>query len=309
MSEAKRWCFTLNNYSEEEYKEIVEKLEWTYVIIGREKGKEETPHLQGYIELQTKKRLTLLKKLNGRIHWEKLKGKPWQAADYCKKDGDFQEWGEISVKEKQTKKDEDFSVTLNSFLTGGMRKVMANTPTMGRVRLLEKWATYLEPSRNEKPFVHWIWGASGTGKSKLASEYEDQYWKDDTKWWDGYDGQETVIIDDFRAHVMRFTYLLRLLDRYPMRVEVKGGYRQMKSKNIIITSIVHPSQVYQMTQEEEPLEQLIRRIDKITETNRKNILISDDVMFCDSDKKSVGNTKPHFSFGAIDNNELEQYLL
>lgn len=298
MGEAKRWCFTLNNYTEEEYKALGE-LEWTYLVIGREKGAEGTPHLQGYIEFQNKKRMTALKKINARIHWEKLKGKPWQAANYCKKDGDHQEWGEISMKEKAGSKDEDFSFTLNHFLTGGMRKVLATPPTMGRVRLLEKWATYLEPGRTEKPFVHWIWGASGTGKSSQAAEYPDPYWKDDTKWWDGYDGQETIILDDFRGHQMRFTYLLRLLDRYPMRVEVKGGYRQVNSKNIVVTSIIHPEQIYSSVKDlDEPIRQLLRRIDKITESNNKNLLNDvsmETIRECDSDEQSVGNTKPHFA--------------
>lgn len=293
MSEAKRWCFTLNNYLEEEFKSF-EGLEWSYLVIGREKGAEGTPHLQGYIELKNKKKLTALKKFNPRIHWEKLKGKPWQAANYCKKDGDFQEWGEISMKEKPGKKDEDFSFTVGNFLTGGMRRVLASPPTMTRIRVLEKWATYLEPSRLEKPYVHWIWGASGTGKSRQAAEYPDCYWKDDTKWWDGYDGHETIVLDDFRGSQMKFTYLLRLLDRYPMRVETKGGYRQLNSKNIVITSIVHPTQSYAGIQEEEPIRQLERRIDKITETNNKNIL-GDDVIFSSSDTKSMGNTKPCFS--------------
>lgn len=308
MSEAKRWCFTLNNYTEEEYK-ILGEQEWTYLCIGREKGKEETPHLQGYIEFQNKKRLTALKKINERIHWEKLKGKPWQAANYCKKDGDFQEFGEISMKEKPGKETEDFSFTIGSFLKGGMRRVVANGPTNARMRQLEKWCTYLEPAREEKPFVHWIWGASGTGKSKIAAEYNDIYWKDDTKWWDGYDRHETVVIDDFRGYQMRFTYLLRLLDRYPMRVEVKGGYRQMNSKNIVITSIVHPEQIYsQVADLDEPIRQLIRRIDKITETNRKNIL--DDVMLCDNALQAVGNTEPQLAdktygdFNGLSDDEL-----
>lgn len=287
MSEAKRWCFTLNNYSEEEYN-LFELLEWSYLIIGKEKGKEGTPHLQGYIELKKARRLTALKKENLRVHWEKLKGLPWQAANYCKKEGDFREWGKISVPEKNGKNDVKFGDIVSKFKAGGMRGIMEDPPKLSSLRLLEKWATYLEPERTTKPYVHWIWGASGTGKSKLANTYPDKYWKDDTKWWDGYDGQKTVVLDDFRGSQMKFTYLLRLLDRYPMRLEVKGGYRQMTSINVIITSIIHPKNCYFTNTDDEygePIQQLIRRIDLITETNEKNIfcdevITGDDVMFC-----------------------------
>lgn len=68
--------------------------------------------------------------------------------------------------------------------------------------------------------------------------------KDNTKWWDGYDKQEFVILDDFRGSQMQFNELLRLLDRYQHRVEFKGGSRQFDSPNIIITSINHPKDPY-----------------------------------------------------------------
>lgn len=284
MNQVKRWCFTLNNWSEEEYKEFVEKLEWSYLLIGKEVGEEGTPHLQGYVELKTKKSLRQMKLAQSRTHWEALKGKPCQAATYCKKDGDWTEWGTISY---NGKKEENFTSIVTKFRAGGMRAVLEEPPKISQLRLLERWATYLESERQSKPFVHWIWGASGTGKSRLVyEEYSEIYWKDDTKWWDGYDGHETICMDDFRGSNMRFTYLLRLLDRYPMRVEVKGGYRQIKSQNIVITSILHPESVYQMT--DEPLQQLIRRIDKITETNKKS----------SCGEQSVGNTVPHFAIFA-----------
>ena len=58
-------------------------------------------------------------------------------------------------------------------------------------------------------------------------EGEDVYWKDHTKWWCSYDKHETVVMDDFRSSNMRMNELLKLIDRYPHRVEVKGGFRQM----------------------------------------------------------------------------------
>ena len=60
---------------------------------------------------------------------------------------------------------------------------------------------------------------------------------------------------------MKFTYLLSLLDRYPHRLEVKGGWRQCRSEVIIITSNKHPRNVYIKSDEE--IQQLLRCIDII----------------------------------------------
>lgn len=86
-----RWCFTLNNYTENEYNDILKYSSNSskIYIIGKEIGENNTPHLQGYINLKTKSRLTALKKLNKRIHWEKVKGSEEQNLAYCSKDGNF----------------------------------------------------------------------------------------------------------------------------------------------------------------------------------------------------------------------------
>lgn len=86
-----RWCFTLNNYSENEYNDLLNfstnsAKVW---IIGKEIGENKTPHLQGYINLKTRTRLTALKKINNRTHWEITKGSEEQNLKYCSKDGDY----------------------------------------------------------------------------------------------------------------------------------------------------------------------------------------------------------------------------
>ena len=113
-----------------------------------------------------------------------------------------------------------------------------------------------------------FYGPTGTGKSKKASEFNDAYWQDDTQWWEGYDKQETVVLDDFRSSNMKFNHLFKVLDRYPMIVQNKGGYRQLNSKNIIIIIIIittnkHPKDCYNLPGKQ--IEQLLRRIDVIQE--------------------------------------------
>lgn len=272
MDRCRNVCLTLNNWTQSEYDELLNYDEFKYIILGKEIGKDkQTPHLQGYGEFKKRISLTKLKKLNKRIHWEPRRGTQKQAIEYCKKENNFEEKG---IKNNQGQR-KDLKKCINIVKKKNFRALFKNEPpNFQQIKVCEKYLTYCENKRDWKPEVIWIHGESGLGKTRLAhllaSEGKiapaDVYIKDNTQWWDGYDKHETIIIDDFRASQMKFTYLLKILDRYEMRVEVKGGYRQLLAKKIIITSIEKPQNAYTITkQQDEPIKQLIRRIDKIVD--------------------------------------------
>ena len=86
VAAATRWCFTINNYTDEDkFWENEEQREMIkYLIVQHEVGAQGTPHLQGFLILKKKHRMTWLKSnINGRAHWEKARGTDQQAADYC----------------------------------------------------------------------------------------------------------------------------------------------------------------------------------------------------------------------------------
>lgn len=89
VSPAKRWCFTLNNYTKEEISSIVPiiKEKCKLALIAKETGEEGTSHLQGFIELKTKARPKSVIK-NDRIHWESAKGNNQHQLDYISKECD-----------------------------------------------------------------------------------------------------------------------------------------------------------------------------------------------------------------------------
>lgn len=250
--------FTLNNYTEEEYETMMELGE--YCIIGREVGEQGTPHLQGYVEFKTPKRFTTLKNINPRVHWEQRRGTQEQAIEYCKKEGNFKERGE--KKNQGARKDLDIARTLA--MEEGMRTVTAIC-SLQQIRVAESFLTYNEEPRDWQPEVIWIWGPTGTGKSRMAREItSNPYTKSDgSKWWPGYDGHEDVIIDDFRDSWWSITEMLSLLDRYEKRVEFKGGYRQFKPRKIVVTSCMEPGRCYWQTGE--AIGQLLRRISEVRE--------------------------------------------
>lgn len=109
------------------------------------------------------------------------------------------------------------------------------------------------------------YGATGTGKSRRAWDEAgpDAYCKDPrSKFWCGYQGQQHVIVDEFRGGI-DISHMLRWLDRYPVRVEIKGSSRPLRATKIWITSNVHPMNWY-IDLDAETKSALLRRLE-ITE--------------------------------------------
>lgn len=101
---SRNYCWTLNNYTQEEYdflvsKELVDEL--NYHIVAKEEVS--TPHLQGYTVFKKSLRMAAVKKLfqTNRVHLEARKGTHEEAADYCKKDGEYKEFGNVAEHAKK----------------------------------------------------------------------------------------------------------------------------------------------------------------------------------------------------------------
>jgi len=254
------WVFTVNNYSHEEDKSINElgSAEGTrYLVFGREKGENGTPHLQGYIELRSVARLSGVKKLIPRAHWEARKGTPDEAEKYCKKEGDYQEFGVPLAQGKRRDLEEVASMVRDG---ASMREVDAVAPALAVQyhRGLMAMMSRQMKDRAEPPEVVWLWGLTGTGKTREAVEGPSFYMKDGTKWWDGYEQQEKIVIDDFDGS-WPFRDFLRLLDRYPYQGQTKGGYVKINSPSIVITCEFPPEKWWKGTE----LAQVQRRLTKV----------------------------------------------
>lgn len=261
---ARAWCLTINNWEKKD-KEAFDHEDIQYYVYGEEVGEEEgTEHLQAYVEFKRRKTFSAVKGIFPTAHIEVRMGKQEQAIAYCQKGDVFTFAGEMMHQGERA----DLCRVRQAALDGGMRTVTRSYNDQA-CRSAMRFLEYNEEERDEKPSITWIWGPTGSGKSKLAlelSKEEDRYTKtpDGTQWWPGYDGQTCVIFDDFTDSQFPFKFWLCLTDRYGCRVQNKGGYRQFAGTRILVTSIKEPSEYYKGV-EEQAREQMLRRIDEIIE--------------------------------------------
>lgn len=238
MSQARSWCFTLNNWTEAEFN-ILKAVLCVYLVIGKETGENGTPHLQGYISFDSRKRLGAVKVFAPRAHWEVARGSPKQASDYCKKDGDFFEFGELPDCGKRGREAEQLRWTeaKRACIEGRIDDVPDDIFFRYYRTCKEIRKDYMDvPTDADETTGVWIYGPPGVGKShKARADYPNSYLKMQNKWWDGYQGQETVILDDFDSKELG--HLLKIwCDRYAFLAETKGGAMSIRPKKIIITS-------------------------------------------------------------------------
>jgi hypothetical protein len=95
----KHFVFTLNNYNADELEHLnnlVNTEQVQYLVLGYEQGAQDTPHIQGFVSFINRKRWSTAKRILGsRVHLEKARGTVQEAAEYCKKDGVFSEFGDV----------------------------------------------------------------------------------------------------------------------------------------------------------------------------------------------------------------------
>lgn len=166
-SPVKGWCFTINNPTGNDEWEIEAlKTQCEYLVVGRERGEEGTPHLQGFVILETKKSLRQMKQILTRAHLESRRGTVKQASDYCKKDGDFTEYGNLPITAAEKTK-EMWKTVIRLAETGQMEELKEAYPAI-YLRYLEKLRSLSRPQLTILPELtnEWWYGPTGTGKSR-----------------------------------------------------------------------------------------------------------------------------------------------
>lgn len=262
-TKSRDYCFTLNNYNEEHVAYLAQ-LDCVYLVYGKEIASTGTPHLQGYVRFRSPKSVSAAAKaLPGNPHVERKMGTCEQAIEYCKKDGDVYERGDVPVTQKQ-KGDANKRRWEDAFEAAKDGR-MEDIPSDLQIRYYNTFKKIREdylpkPTTLDELQNEWRYGPTGTGKSRTAhEEYPNAFIKKaNTKWWDGYDGQEVVIIDDFDKYHVALGFELKIwLDHYPFPAERKGGMKMIRPKKFIVTSNYHPADIWE---DERTLNPVLRRV-------------------------------------------------
>jgi hypothetical protein len=217
------------------------------MVIGKEVGESNTPHLQIYVEFSKAVYFNTIKKCLPTVHIEQAIASSQKNIEYCTKDNDYVI---IGTPREQGKRN-DLESFVHSVDTGMSKSdlidehpaVMCKYPkfydTIKIARCEEK-----SKQRTEPPKIHILIGKPGSGKTRQVYDnhpIEDIYvvnhgdGSSSSLWFDGYYGQKVVLFDDFYGWV-RYDLMLRLLDRYPLQVQTKGGYTWWCPEVIYITS-------------------------------------------------------------------------
>lgn len=241
-TQSKNWCFT--DFEEKDWKKIYNETdEIRYVCWGVEIcPKTNKKHLQGWIQVDKKKRIGGIKKVcrSKKIHVEACRGSEGDNEKYCKKDNKYETAGEYTVQGQRT----DLEILKKTLDNGGTLEDIAGQNFQAFVQYNRGFQEYkkIVDKRLRKKFrkvkvIH-IHGETGAGKTRKAMEYSKNIYKiqgKGLKWWDGYDGEDTLVIDEYDNDVP-ITELLGILDGYQLRLEIKGSFTYANWETVIITS-------------------------------------------------------------------------
>ena len=193
-----------------------------------------------------------MKEINSRAHWEPARGSNKEASDYCKKDGKYHEFGTLPdepgtkskrVRESGNKANSDKWREISDLAKAGKLSDIDNKypkPFVNCYRNLQAIRKDHTPKLDNLAGVCgiWIYGKSGVGKTRLVTKlYPDAYLKRMNKWYDGYNGEDVIVLDDLDpSHSFMGYELKKLADRYCFLAEIKNASMYIRPKRVVVTS-------------------------------------------------------------------------
>lgn len=261
MEVARHWCFTAWCEKTTEGlllnpKDIIDA-KIRYVVWQKEECPDtRKPHFQGYIEFKSPQRRAAVKRcISSRsAHCNPRHKTREQARAYCRKDETRLDgpW-ELGTWTGGQGSRSDL-IAVHDAIKSGKADVEISDEFFPQYvkyyRGITQYRLLHETPRKHKMEIVVYYGPSGTGKSKSAwAQAPDAHaMQPDSAstgvgWWDGYCRHTDVIIDDYYGQ-FKYSFMLQLLDRYPLRVNTKGGTVNFVAKRIFITSNKHPSEWY-----------------------------------------------------------------
>lgn len=275
MSRSRSWCFV--SYHPEGPEDLHDNIK--YIIFQQETcPKTKRLHWQGHVEFFTPIGYKSVQKCIGdeKAHVEIVKDRIESRA-YCtpggsKKSGpkdhipgsqyERGQWDEVGQGRRS-----DFSEICDAIRADKpLREIAnANPGTFARYHRGIRELRRLQWGRrmNQECEVIVLWGKGGAGKTHKANELApNAYWKDNTKWWNDYNGEKEVIINDMMLNKWEPDYLKNMFDKWPMKIEDKGGVMELAATKFVITTNENPETWFQFIPE---LRRRVKKIEEFTE--------------------------------------------
>lgn len=234
MSKCKRWVFTSFDLST---LPVFDELLQEYLIFGRETCPDTgRKHLQGFVLFKNRRNLCSVKRWLPGSHFERAKGTLAECANYCKKDGDFTEFGSLPADERKPNCFRDVLLKAECGDIAGIKAEYPGIYLRYKANILSSQQFNREPLDNSCGV--WICGPPRIGKDYAVRKFSPLFVKSLNKWWDGYSNQDYVLISDVdQSHCVWLASFLKIwADMYPFTAEIKGGTILIRPKRIIVTS-------------------------------------------------------------------------
>lgn len=292
-AKSRDWCFTsfnLENY--EKFKNIKNS---EYVIYQVETCPETNKkHLQGFIQFKNPRSMSGIKKLlkDNQIHLQTRYSTVENAINYCKKDDSRDnnyeriEYGNANMNDNKGKRN-DLNEMYNMIKNGCTIDEIKEYNPSAYIRYYKAFDRLYNDEQSKlcgefkNIEVNILYGNAGTGKTSYIMQkhgannvYKLEKGNNDNLWFDGYKGQEVLLIDDFYGWI-KYSKILNLIDGYKMMLEIKGGVTYSNWKYIYITSNESPEKWYKQGL----TKALNRRIDNIFNVPNLGKLIKQNKMF------------------------------
>lgn len=265
----KNWIFT--DYKLLDFADIFEKQ--SEYIRGIAWGDEICPttqrkHKQGFVQFSSSKARTQAKKILGskEISLRIMDGSIEDNEIYCSKDEKYIKLGVFKRQGQRT----DVEFNKKTLDDGAPLSEIWDQDFTGMLRNHRGYAAYKKvvDKRVTKKFrvssIKLICGPTGTNKTRRAVENSPSYFKisaHNLKWFDGYEMEDTLIIDEYNNNI-NITELLALTDGYQLRLELKGSHTYANWTKVIITTNLHPDEIHAQAKPEHR-NALFRRITQV----------------------------------------------